>query len=245
MPFSVCMLTKNSGRTLQASLSSLSFADEIVILDTGSKDETLAIAKRHLNVILYETPFTGFGELRTRAASLAKNDWILALDSDEVISPPLTLELQALPLDPHSVYEIRFKNFYNGKQIRGCGWDPESHIRLYNRKTASFSDASVHEGILGHKNVVRLRHPIHHTPYLSISDFLAKMQLYTDLFAAQNRHNKKASFKTAFWHGFGAFLKSYVLKRGLFLGSEGFIISSYNAMTAFYKYLKLEEANRL
>jgi glycosyltransferase involved in cell wall biosynthesis len=239
------MLTKNSGRTLQASLASLSFADEILILDTGSTDETLAIAKRHPSVVVYETPFTGFGELRNRIAALAKNDWILALDSDEVVSPPLVLELQTLDLDLHSVYEFRFKNFYNGKQIRGCGWDPESHIRLYNRKTASFSDASVHEGILGHKTVVRLSHPIYHTPYLSISDFLAKMQLYTDLFAAQNRHKKKASFQTALWHGLGAFLKSYFLKRGLFLGSEGFLISSYNAMTAFYKYLKLSEANRL
>ncbi len=244
MPISVCMLTKNSGRTLQASLSSLSFADEILILDTGSIDNTIAIAKSHPKTTVHETPFTGFGELRNRAASLAKNDWILALDSDEEISQPLGLELQALSPDPHSVYEIRFKNFYNNKQIRGCGWDPESHIRLYNRKTTRFSDASVHEGILGHKSVIRLRHPIHHTPYLSISDFLAKMQLYTDLFAMQNQHKKKASFKTALWHAFGAFLKSYLLKRGLFLGSEGFIISSYNAMTAFYKYLKLAEANR-
>lgn len=244
MAFSVCMLTKNSSRTIKDSLSSLTFVEEVVILDTGSTDETLAIARSFSNTIIYEAPFTGFGDLRNRAAAFAKNDWILALDSDEEISRPLALELQSLALDPGAVYEIDFKNFYNGKRIRGCGWDPESHIRLYNRSVARFSDASVHEGVVGHRKVIRLSSSIHHTPYLSISDFLAKMQLYSDLFAAQNRHKKKSSFGTALWHAFGAFCKSYLLKRGIFLGSEGFMISSYNAMTAFYKYLKLAEANR-
>lgn len=244
MPFSVCMLTKNSGRTLHASLSSLFFAEEILILDTGSTDETLTIARCFPNATFHETPFTGFGELRNRAASLAKHDWILALDSDEEITPSLALELQSLPLDQEIVYEIDFKNFYNGKRIRGCGWDPERHIRLYHRKNARFSDSPVHEGIIHPGKVIRLEHPIHHTPYRSISDFLAKMQLYTDLFAEQYRDKKTSSFAKALGHGFGAFCKSYLLQRGLFLGSEGFIISSYNAVTAFYKYLKLAEANR-
>lgn len=241
--FTVCMLTKNSRRSLPASLASLSAAAEVVILDTGSTDDTLALAKSFRNTIVHETSFTGFGELRNRAAELAKHDWILALDSDEELSPPLALELQSLSFDPTSVYEIDFKNFYNGKQIRGCGWHPERHIRLYNRKTARFSELAVHEGVIGYKKVVRLRHAIHHTPYRSISDFLSKMQLYSDLFALQNR-GKQSSFSKALWHGFGAFCKSYLLKRGLFLGPEGFIISSYNAMTAFYKYLKLLESNR-
>ncbi len=244
MSISVCMLTKNSGRTLHATLASLSFADEVLILDTGSTDDTLTIAKSFSNTKIHSTPFTGFGELRNRAALLAKNDWILALDSDEEVSASLSQEIQSLELDPDSVYEIDFKNFYNKKRIRGCGWDPESHIRLYNRNAARFSDAPVHEGIIGAPRVIRLHHPIYHTPYLSISDFLSKMQLYSDLFADQYRHKRRASFSKALWHGFGAFMKSYFLKRGIFLGPEGFIISSYNGMTAFYKYLKLREANQ-
>lgn len=240
--FSVCMLTKNSGRTLRASLASLPSAAEILLVDTGSTDDTLAIAAG-FRAVCHKTPLTGFGELRNRAASLATHDWILALDSDETLSPALAQELQSLQPDPACVYEIDFKNFYNGKQIRGCGWHPERHIRFYHRRFARFSDARLHEGVIGER-VIRLSHSIHHTPYLSISDFLSKMQLYSDLFAQQHKHKRAASFSTALWHGFGAFCKSYLLKRGLFLGSEGFIISSYNAMTAFYKYLKLAEANR-
>jgi len=241
--FSVCMLTKNSGRTLRSSLASLPSAAEILLLDTGSTDDTLAIAKQ-FKATLHQTPFTGFGELRNRAASLAAHDWILSLDSDEILSPALVEELQSLQPDPAAVYEIDFKNFFNGKQILGCGWHPERHVRLYHRHYARFSDSSVHESVIGGR-IIRLCHPIHHTPYLSISDFLSKMQLYSDLFALQHKHKRVSSFSTALWHGFGAFCKSYLLKRGIFLGSEGFIISSYNAMTAFYKYLKLAEANRL
>ncbi len=241
---SICMLTKNSARTIAASLESLAHFDEVLILDTGSTDDTLSIVKTFPNTVIHETPFTGFGELRNRAADLAQNDWILALDSDEVLSPALAQEIQRLSLNPECVYEIDFKNFYNGKQILGCGWHPEKHIRLYHRQHTRFSDAALHEGILKKGAVVRLEHPILHTPYLTIADFLHKMQRYSDLFAEEHRGKKTSSFGKALWHGFGAFAKCYLLKRGVFLGSEGFIISSYNAMTAFYKYLKLAEANR-
>jgi glycosyltransferase involved in cell wall biosynthesis len=241
---SVCMLTKNSARTIVATLKSLADFEEVLILDTGSTDATLILAKGFPNVVIHETPFTGFGELRNRAADLAKNDWILALDSDEVLSPALAREIHSLSLNPECVYEIDFKNFYNGKQILGCGWHPESHIRLYHRLHTRFSDAALHEGILKKGSVVRLEHPISHTPYLTISDFLLKMQRYSDLFAEEYRGKRSSSFGKALWHGFGAFSKSYLLKRGIFLRAEGFIISSYNGMTAFYKYLKLAEANR-
>ncbi len=238
------MLTKNSARTIASSLQALTHFDEVLILDTGSSDDTISIAKGFPNTRVVETPFTGFGELRNRAAELARNDWILALDSDERLSPALADEIHSLSCDPECVYEIDFKNFYNGKQILGCGWHPEKHIRLYHRRRTSFSDVALHEGILKKDKVVRLKHPIFHTPYLTISDFLLKMQRYSDLFAKQYRGKKDSSFAIALWHGFGAFSKSYLLKRGIFLGAEGFIISSYNAMTAFYKYLKLAEANR-
>lgn len=241
---SVCMLAKNSARTLNASLTPLAGFSEVLLLDTGSTDETLSIARSFSNVIVHQTPFTQFGELRNKAANLAKHDWILALDSDEVLSPDLVIELSNLKLDPECAYEFEFKNFYNGKQILGCGWHPESHVRLYHRKAAQFSEVAVHEGLVGQSQIVRLAHPIHHTPYRSISDFLAKMQLYSDLFTLQYQGKRRSSFATALGHGVGAFCKSYLLKRGIFLGKEGFIISSYNAITAFYKYLKLAEANR-
>ncbi len=240
-----CILTKNSERSLCATLSSLSRLDEIIILDTGSTDQTRSIAQTFPNVSLHETPFTRFGVLRNQAAQLAKNDWILVVDSDEVLSRALEDEILALSLDPKSVYEINFCNYLNGKRIRGCGWHPERHIRLYNRKFTNCCESSVHEGIrTKNLTVVRLKNPIHHTPYRSISDFLTKMQLYSDLFAEEYQGKRSSSVAKAWGHALFAFFKSYVWKRGLFMGKEGAIISLYNAHVAFYKYLKLEEANQ-
>ena len=242
MELSVCILTKNSEATLPHTLGSLKPFSEVLLLDTGSTDKTLEMARGFLNLSIYKAPFTGFGPLRNQAADLAKHDWILALDSDEVLSNELQEELQQLKLDPNAIYEIPFHNYYNGKRIRGCGWDPESHIRLYNRKNTSFTNAAVHEGVQTKKlKIIPLKSPIRHTPYRNTSDFLRKMQHYSDLFANERKGRQKSSFSKALLHGFGAFCKSYLLKRGCLIGKEGFIISVYNANTAFYKYLKPSE----
>lgn len=242
---SVCILTKNSQHSLKETLESVQSFNEVLVLDTGSTDQTIPIAQSFPNVVVFETPFTGFGILRNKVANLAKNDWILALDSDEIISNELREEIASITLDPNNIYEIPFHNFYNGKRIMGCGWHPESHIRLYHRKNATFSEAFLHEGVISiSSRIIRLKYPIHHTPYRSTSDFLNKMQLYSNLFANERSGKQASSFWKALIHGFGAFFRSYVLKRGFLIGKEGFIISIYNANVAFYKYLKLAEANR-
>jgi glycosyltransferase involved in cell wall biosynthesis len=237
---SACILTKNSALTLRATLDSLQSFSEVVILDTGSTDETIRIAQDYPNVKVHSSPFIGFGPLRNYAVQLAKHDWILAIDSDEILSEALVKEINALSLDPNLTYSLPRHNYYNGKRIRGCGWDHEQIPRLYYRTKVRFSDAQVHEAIRA-KKVQKLRSPLLHTPYRSTTDFLAKMQHYTTLFAEQNRGKKKSSFAKALSHGFYAFFKSYFLKRGIFCGAEGFVISLYNANTAFYKYLKLAE----
>jgi len=240
------MLAKNAERTLAATLSSLDAFPEVILVDTGSSDRTIEIAKTFSNVSIYQRPFTHFGELRNEAAALASHDWILAIDSDEVLTPALSMEIRSSSLCADQIYEICFHNFYNGKHILGCNWHPESHVRLYHRQKTQFSLDAVHERIMedGMK-ISRLHHPILHTPYLSIADFLRKMQLYSDLFAQKYRGKKNSSLSIALGHCSAAFFKSYFLKRGFMLGKEGFIISSYNAITAFYKYLKLMEINKL
>jgi glycosyltransferase involved in cell wall biosynthesis len=231
---SVCILTKNSAATLKATLDSTRSFPEVLILDNGSTDATLALARTYPNVRIIEHPFIGFGPLRNLAARLATHDWILALDSDEVLSSPITA-----PLDPAFAYLFPRHNFYNNKRIRGCGWDPEHVARLYHRDNAHFSEAQVHESLLAPR-LQSLSIPLLHTPYRSTADFLAKMQHYSTLFAEQNR-GKKSSFTKALGHGLFAFFRSYILKRGIFCGREGFLISLYNANTTFYKYIKLAE----
>lgn len=241
---SIAILTKNSQATLRKTLDSTMSFSEVILLDTGSTDSTLEITQGYPNVKIYRSPFIGFGPLRNLAASYASNDWILVLDSDEILSPSLLEELKSMKLDPKCVYNFPFHNFYKGKQVKCCGWHPESHIRLYNRKYTSFKDYEVHEGVkVDNLKVVNCKNPVLHHPYRSIDDFLNKMQHYTSLFAKQNKHKKKSSFPTAFLHGSYAFFKSYLFQKGCFHGSIGFVIATYNASTAFYKYLKLAEEN--
>ena len=240
---SVTILTKDCAETLEATLESVKDFNEVIVLDSGSQDETLDIAKHYPNVKVYEKPFLGFGEMHNLATSLATHDWIFSIDSDEVLTKEAEKELLSLKLAPCNVYSILRHNFFNGKRIKWCGgWHPDWVLRLYNRKSTQFSLAKVHEKILTEGlTIKRLKHPLLHTPYRTMSDFLDKMQNYSTLFAKQNQGKRPVSLLQAIFHGWFAFFKSYVLKRGFLGGREGFIISLYNGHTTFYKYMKLSE----
>ncbi len=246
MKISVTILVKNSEETLEATLNSTRAFPEVILLDTGSTDATLQIAEKFSNVKVFHAPFQGFGPTHNLASSLATYDFILSLDSDEVLSFALVEEIGELSLDEKCVYSICRDNYYHGKHIKGCsGWYPDFVTRIYNRKSTSFNDAAVHEKIIqGPLKKVCLKHSMSHTPYRKVSDFLHKMQTYTTLFAEQNKGRKSSSVSKAILHGFVCFIKSYILKRGFLLGYEGFFISIYNGHTAFYKYIKLLEANQ-
>lgn len=243
---SVCILTKNSSATLRETLASVSSFDEVVILDNGSRDHTLEIARTFANVKIYEEPFVGFGRLRNLAAEKASHDWILALDSDEELSPALQKEIRELNLQRRQVYALSRHNFYQSKRIRGCGWDSDRVIRLYHRGDTEYNEAPVHEAVKQKQmQAIQLRAPLLHTPYRSTEEFLAKMQHYSSLFAEQYKGKRTSSFQKALWKGFFSFFRSYFLQKGIFLGKAGFIISVYNGNTTFYKYLKLAEKNSL
>lgn len=246
LSISVTVLAKNCQETLAATLASLHRFSEVLLFDSGSSDATLKIAGQFPNVRIIQGNFIGFGPTHNTASSLASHDWILSIDSDEVLSEELSEEILQLSLNPAYVYQIQRHNYFNGKWIRWCGgWYPDPVIRLYNRKATCFSEDAVHEKILSsHLSVIPLASPLFHTPYRSMRDFLNKMQTYSLLFAEQHAGKKKGSMSKALFHGWFAFFKSYFLKRGFLGGKEGWIISIYNGHTAFYKYLMLMEANR-
>lgn len=242
---SVTVLTKNNEKYIREVLASAADFDEVLIYDNGSEDSTLSIARAFPNVNVVEGPFLGFGPTHNRASSLAKNDWILSLDSDEVLRKELVKEILELKLDPECVYSIPRDNYYKKRHIKGCGWYPDRQYRLYHRNRTSFTNAQVHEQVIIDGMVhVPLSHSMIHYSYASISEFLKKMQIYSDLFAHQNRGKVRSSPAKALSHAIFAFIKSYFLKKGILDGYEGFVISSYNAHTAFYKYLKLYEENQ-
>lgn len=236
---SVTVLTKNNQKTLRKTLESLKNFDEVIILDSGSTDDTLKIAKSYPNVSIHTSPFLGFGPMHNYATKLAKHDWILSIDSDEVVTPELFEEIQSLTLDKKAVYSINRHNFFNGKRIKWCGgWYPDRVKRLYHRTSTRFSSDLVHEYIVTENLKEKpLTSPIQHTPYKEAGDFLEKMHLYTGLFAKQNTQ-RAGSLPQAIFHSWYAFIKSYIFKRGFLGGKEGYIISIYNAHTAFYKYLR-------
>jgi glycosyltransferase involved in cell wall biosynthesis len=239
---SATILTKNSEETLASTLASLQALPEVLILDTGSTDRTLDIAQSFPNVRIVRERFEGFGFTHNLASSLAAHDWILSIDSDEIVTPELASEILALSLkNPRAVYSLNRHNLFRGKHIKHCaGWYPDQIVRLYHRKTTQFTSDQVHEKIItSHLQIVPLRHRLIHTPYRTIDEFLSKMQMYSTLFAEQNAGKKRSSLSKAIGHGLAAFFKSYILKRGFLAGKEGLIISIYNAHTAYYKYLKL------
>lgn len=236
------VLTKNSQKTLKQTLDSLTRFPEVLILDSGSTDDTLKIAKNYPNVTIHTSPFLGFGPMHNLASNLSRHDWIFSVDSDETISPALAEEILTLSHDPKTIYSIQRENYFNGRQIKWCGgWHPDFVWRLYHRKHTQFSSALVHEKVEKRDlQIVPLKGTMTHTPYQSMSDFLDKMQHYSTLFAEQNPE-KKSSISKALIHSWAAFFKSYIFKRGFLGGKEGLIISIYNGHTAFYKYLKLAE----
>ncbi len=242
---SVTILTKNSQKYLNEVLAALTAFDEVLIYDNGSTDDTLEIAKTYPNVSIHRGDFLGFGPTHNKASGLARHEWILSIDSDEVVTPEMAQEILSTPLDKQCVYSFPRHNYYNGKWIRWCGWYPDRQYKLYNKSQTQFTDAQVHEAIITQgMRCVGMQQPLRHYSYDSHANFLSKMQSYSTLFAQQYQGKKNASLGAAIFHGLGAFFKAYILKRGFLGGYEGFVISVYNGNTAFYKYLKLYEANQ-
>lgn len=244
---SAIVLTKDSEAYIEAVVEALAFCDEIIILDTGSKDQTTKVVSKFYNVRLYilDGKFPGFGYLRQYAIALAKHDWILSIDSDEFVSKELAAEISELKLDLKTVYSFPFNNYFNGRHIKTCGWYPDRHERLFNRKITNFTTSQIHEKVATRGlHVVRLKSHVDYYSYASMQDFHRKMLNYSQLFAKQYRGIKKASTLTAVTRSLWMFFKSYILQKGFIQGVEGFVISNYKAQTVFWKYMFLREANK-
>lgn len=241
---SVTILLKGSPIRLREVLSSVASFDEVLIYDNGADASTIEICMQFQNVHIVKGPFLGFGSAHNLATEGAKHNWIFSIDSDEVVTPALKEEIMHLKLDLDTAYSVARHNEFNGKWIKWCGWFPDRVVRLYNRTKTGFSENLVHEGVKEEGvAIIPLKGFLRHFSYNDISDFLSKMQIYSDLFAKQHTGKKKSSPLKAILHAKAAFFKSFILKKGFLGGFEGLLISIYNAQTAFYKYLKLYEAN--
>ncbi|APC97391.1 glycosyltransferase family 2 protein [Francisella frigiditurris] len=239
---SVTILTKNSSLHIRECLLALKEFSEIIVLDNGSTDKTLDIVKSFKNVKLFEYDFIGFGPLKRLATGYATNDWILSVDSDEIITEELLNKLKKLEKNKETVYSFKRLNHYNGRPIKGCGWYPDEVKRLFNKKFTNFNTNMVHESVES-KHVELIQGDIKHYSFRNISDLLQKLDKYTELYANANI-GKKISLSKPFLSMFTMFIKSYFLKKGFKYGLDGFSISLCNALGAFFKHYKLIEKNK-
>ena len=241
----VTVLTKNSEKHIARCLSALKLFPEIILLDNDSTDKTITIASKFSNVIIQHAPFIGFGPLKNLAASYATHNWILSVDSDEVLSPELVKNIISRNLQSNTVYRFLRHNYYGNRLINACGWEKDYVLRLYNRHTTAFTPKEVHESI--HKDnlaIETIKGTMAHYSFENTGELLQKLNQYTTLFALENRFKKRSSVFKALYKAAWTFIRNYFLQRGFLYGFEGFLISASNANGSFYKYLKLREANR-
>lgn len=237
----VTVITLNEAANIDQALASVRWADEIIVVDSGSTDDTVAIARRHTARV--ETrAWPGYGAQKNYAASIASNDWILSLDADERVSAELAGEIRTLlASEPASRgYRLRRVTWYLGRWIRGTDWYPDHQLRLYDRRAARWNARPVHESVDVDGAPGQLRHDLQHYAYRDISHHLATIDRYTTLAANQWRADgRRATAIGLALHPAFAFLRNYVLRAGVTQGTPGLIVSILNAYYVFLKHAKL------
>jgi len=240
----VTVITRNEAANLAGALESVTWADEIVVVDSRSSDETVEIARRYASRVEIHD-WKGYSAQRNYAADIAANDWILALDADERVPPALAAEIQQiLRTEPASRgYRMPRVSFYLGRWIRGTDWYPDYQLRLYDRRIGQFNGKRVHESVeLSEGASGTLKNDLQHYPYRDISDHVTSIDHYTTLaaeeWAAAGRHT---GLLDVVFHPPAAFLRNYVLRGGFRDGMAGFLISVLNSYYVFLKILKLWE----
>ena len=243
MKISITLITLNSEKTLKSVLEAVSWADEIVLVDSGSTDKTLEIARQFNAKIVYRA-FDGYGSQKNFATSQASNDWILSLDDDEILTPKLQQEIQNLSLSTtdYEGFKIPRSLIFLGKLLKFSGEYKRLTLRLFNRKQGNWNAEYVHESVEVKGKIGILKHQILHDSYRDLTDYFNKFNKYTSLGAKTlaERGKTASSFKiiTRFPT---TFLKIYLLKGSCLDGYAGFMWALLTAINPVVKYAKLKE----
>jgi glycosyltransferase involved in cell wall biosynthesis len=243
----VTVITYNEAPHIEDALKSVSWADEIVVVDSGSTDGTAELAAKHASRVVTR-PWEGYSSQKNFAASLATNDWVLSMDADERVTPPLAQEVRALlNRGPELTgYRIARVSWYLGRWIRSTDWFPDYQLRLYDRRGGRWNKMRIHESFTldsGHPG--RLRGEMQHFAYRDISHHLSKIHAYTTLVAEQwLADGRRTNALEVAVHPPAAFLRNYVLKLGFKDGAPGLVVSGLNSYYVFLKLAKLWELQR-
>lgn len=243
---SAVIITLNEEKNLDRCLRSVvSIVDEIVIVDSGSTDDTLKIAGRYNAKIIVE-PFRGYVEQKNFADTQASHDWILSLDADEALSPELDTAIRQIKgNEKFDAYELKRLTNYCGNWIRHCGWYPDRKIRLFNRKKGKWQGEQIHELWQFHYPETsggQLSGDLLHYSYYTLSDHLKQIEKFTEIMARRDVENgKKSSLIKAIASSKWKFIQSYFLQLGFLDGLAGLQVCSLSAFATYVKYSKIRQ----
>ena len=245
-PITATLITYNEADRIEDALSSLAWADEIVVVDSGSTDETVAICGRFTDRILHRD-WTGYVDQKNFALSQATHDWVFSLDADERVTDELLGEIQTIRAKGfgHDGYKIPRVAWFMGGWIRHGEWYPDYQLRLFDRRRGRWEGGRVHESVKVHGNPGVLQGEILHFTYRNFSDYLKRLDRYSSLAAADYRergHRPSAAKMIA--NPLWAFLKGYIFKKGLLDGIPGLMVAVMAAVSVFFKHAKLFELQK-
>jgi glycosyltransferase involved in cell wall biosynthesis len=245
---SALILAYNEETKIEAAIKSVTWADETVVIDSGSSDRTAEIAEQH-GCRVVQVPFEGFGKLRNSAVEACYHEWIFSLDADERCTPEALAEISTVINSPDAsaAYYIPRRNYFMGRWIRHSGWYPDyRQPQLFKKGSVIYTDDMVHEGVTIDGSIGYIKNPIWQIPFQNISQIMNKMDRYSTL-GSQKLAMKgvKGSMAKALIHALANFLKFYFIKLAFLDGWAGFMIALNNFEATFYKYAKLYEMQSL
>lgn len=242
-PVSATIITCNEAHAVADALRSVSWADEIIIVDSGSADATLRICRDYTDKIFHRD-WTGFADQKNHAVDRASNDWILSIDADERVGPGLRGEIEDAARAGFRLrgYRIPRRAFFMGRWIRHGDWYPDCQMRLFDRRHGRWRGGRVHESVAVEGPTGSMRGEILHYCYRDFSEYLRKLECYSTLAALDCRDRGRRATPWALVSGpLGVFARAYLLRRGFLDGVPGFAVAAMGAVSTFSKYAKLRE----